>query len=560
MMSRKFVLGVSIVIVGFLSVVPFTCAQPGVDENIVIDILQPLPPWGGTYRMWDNNAGPSKSVTFICSQPCSFLRVEEEAFNTCDVTGGGAATSSAAILCTPGDSPITNTPSFGRTPGTYYWISLTNGTGERADRTSEPGLGGACSQGAKARVEIMQKNPVNEALYNCTGITCTSTRLCHTLDCAWGRCMDEARAENMPDGTACDDGNPLTPDDECGNGFCAGTDDYWFTVLVNATTPLSTGAMSLSQEDGVANSIQTCSGVSGFTYVSDVISSPLLATVNFSLPTYREFGANALDDSLLQCVGTLLSFRGSTCSVEDIPFVSETETPAPTQAPTTAAPTDTPTSSAPTQVPTDRPTIQPTVTGGTFFPTTASPTKPGDTLAPSTLSPTTVAQGLPSSSNKESSFTSSVYFYGAAGMTTHTLYCSLNLQGSHSHSHPLGTHTHIAHTPFAANRARVLRIQVWRFFAGVPPVSTAQHYACRCIADIGYTRIPCVWYIRIPCRCRGACGARRAHLLLLLSQGTQQEQFPSGSAAQHHVRWSVANARESDVWFQQNLRNGNACD
>eukprot|EP00041_Stephanoeca_diplocostata_P021195 m.489122 g.489122 ORF g.489122 m.489122 type:complete len:391 (+) comp21763_c2_seq22:945-2117(+) len=270
-------------------------------------------------------------------------------------------------------------------------------------------------QGAKARVEIMQKNPVNEALYNCTGITCTSTRLCHTLDCAWGRCMDEARAENMPDGTACDDGNPLTPDDECGNGFCAGTDDYWFTVLVNATTPLSTGAMSLSQEDGVANSIQTCSGVSGFTYVSDVISSPLLATVNFSLPTYREFGANALDDSLLQCVGTLLSFRGSTCSVEDIPFVSETETPAPTQAPTTAAPTDTPTSSAPTQVPTDRPTIQPTVTGGTFFPTTASPTKPGDTLAPSTLSPTTVAQGLPSSSNKESSFTSSVYFYGAAG-------------------------------------------------------------------------------------------------------------------------------------------------
>jgi hypothetical protein len=56
----------------------------------------------------------------------------------------------------------------------------------------------------------------------CGGMTCTASDQCHdigTCDPATGACSNP----NAADGTACDDGNAATANDQCTNGVCGGT-------------------------------------------------------------------------------------------------------------------------------------------------------------------------------------------------------------------------------------------------------------------------------------------------------------------------------------------------
>eukprot|EP01065_Artemidia_motanka_P052031 TRINITY_DN929_c3_g1_i2.p1 TRINITY_DN929_c3_g1~~TRINITY_DN929_c3_g1_i2.p1 ORF type:complete len:2620 (+),score=805.34 TRINITY_DN929_c3_g1_i2:73-7932(+) len=86
----------------------------------------------------------------------------------------------------------------------------------------------------------------------CEGVTCDPPSQCHlagVCDAQTGRCRDRMSSN----GTACDDGNPLTFDDACLNGVCTGLS---MCLRVNCSEPTHGGCRTWVCDEYTANCIE----------------------------------------------------------------------------------------------------------------------------------------------------------------------------------------------------------------------------------------------------------------------------------------------------------------
>jgi hypothetical protein len=161
-----------------------------------------------------HDVGSCDQGTGVCSNPAASNGSgcdDGDPATTSDVCTGGVCSGldlCAAVSCTASDQC--------HTVGT-----CDPNTGLCGDPIA--GNGTVCDDGDAATTSDVCTGGVCSGVDLCAAVTCTASDQCHdagTCDATTGACNDPASSN----GTACDDGDPVTTGDECVGGVCGGTD------------------------------------------------------------------------------------------------------------------------------------------------------------------------------------------------------------------------------------------------------------------------------------------------------------------------------------------------
>ncbi|MBC8293446.1 MAG: hypothetical protein H8E45_09820, partial [Proteobacteria bacterium] len=158
-----------------------------------------------------HDVGSCDPGTGVCSDPATGDGTACDDGDECtqsDTCQAGVCTGSNPVVCTASDQ-------------CHDVGSCDAGTGVCSDPAT--GDGTACDDGDPATTSDVCTGGVCSGVDLCAAVTCTASDQCHDVGtCApsTGACSDPASAN----GTACDDGDPVTTGDECVGGVCGGTD------------------------------------------------------------------------------------------------------------------------------------------------------------------------------------------------------------------------------------------------------------------------------------------------------------------------------------------------
>ncbi len=161
-----------------------------------------------------HDVGSCDQGTGVCSNPAASNGSgcdDGDPATTSDVCTGGVCSGldlCAAVSCTASDQCHTVGTCD---PNTGLCGDPIAGNGTLCNDSDPATTSDVCTGGVCSGVDL------------CAAVTCTASDQCHdagTCDATTGACNDPASSN----GTACDDGDPVTTGDECVGGVCGGTD------------------------------------------------------------------------------------------------------------------------------------------------------------------------------------------------------------------------------------------------------------------------------------------------------------------------------------------------